>query len=230
MWAQVALHPDDDGPRLALADALLEIGDPRGELITMQCLHPDPQRERALLDAHWDAWLGPLAPIVARRGSAFVRGMLEIVTLQRSRAALEVARGHRELRVVRVLRSLGVAPPDLVAFAFALERPPRTFEIRTRDVIPLLQLRTRHFPIVELELVESDPRPLVLPAMQLSRIVPDVEQLWLDATPPDLAKVCRLLPSLLPRLQHVWLSARAEAALDDATRAELFAGGLFAPA
>jgi uncharacterized protein (TIGR02996 family) len=35
--AAVLAAPDDDGPRLVLADYLIERGDPRGELIVVQC-------------------------------------------------------------------------------------------------------------------------------------------------------------------------------------------------
>jgi uncharacterized protein (TIGR02996 family) len=35
--AQIAASPDDDAPLLVYADALIQEGDPRGELITVQC-------------------------------------------------------------------------------------------------------------------------------------------------------------------------------------------------
>ena len=62
--------PDDDAPRLVYADFLQTKGDPRGELIQLQCqlaAAPDDDRRRAiriqenkLLAAHRDAWLAPL--------------------------------------------------------------------------------------------------------------------------------------------------------------------------
>jgi uncharacterized protein (TIGR02996 family) len=69
-------HPDDDTPRLILADWLEEHGDEhdiaRGEFIRLQCrraslLEYDPlcsfleRRERHLQEQHGQAWLGPLA-------------------------------------------------------------------------------------------------------------------------------------------------------------------------
>jgi len=60
--------PDDDGPRLAYADALTQRGDPRGELIVVQCqlaalpAADDPRRpalarrEHALLRKHGRGW------------------------------------------------------------------------------------------------------------------------------------------------------------------------------
>ena len=32
--------PDDDGPRMVYADWLMELGDPRGEFIAIQCTLP----------------------------------------------------------------------------------------------------------------------------------------------------------------------------------------------
>jgi uncharacterized protein (TIGR02996 family) len=73
--------PDDDGPRVVLADALIERGDPRGELITVQLAlvkstdRALKTRERELLDAHGKAWLGDLAPILMA-DVRFERGFL----------------------------------------------------------------------------------------------------------------------------------------------------------
>jgi uncharacterized protein (TIGR02996 family) len=63
--------PEDDGPRLVLADWLEEHGDPRGEFVRLQVrlqrlvaydpTRPDLKcREAELLDRHRDDWLGPL--------------------------------------------------------------------------------------------------------------------------------------------------------------------------
>ncbi len=56
--------PQDDGPRLVLADALQELGDPRGEFISLQ-LNPrrsqrSERRMQKLLERHRGAFLGPL--------------------------------------------------------------------------------------------------------------------------------------------------------------------------
>ena len=47
LLAQIIASPDNDGPRLVFADWLDQRGDPRGELIHVQC--------PALV--HWDQWL-----------------------------------------------------------------------------------------------------------------------------------------------------------------------------
>ena len=68
---EVLAHPDDDGPRRVYADWLSERGDPRGELIAVQCelavrgAH-DPERrdlerrELDLLQAHGNRWIAEL--------------------------------------------------------------------------------------------------------------------------------------------------------------------------
>jgi uncharacterized protein (TIGR02996 family) len=80
--------PDDDTPRLILADWLRENGDEaRGDFIALQCrlarLHEDdPERaatetrESDLLGQHANEWLGPLCPLV--RNWKFHRGLLTI--------------------------------------------------------------------------------------------------------------------------------------------------------
>jgi uncharacterized protein (TIGR02996 family) len=62
-------HPEDDGPRLRFANWLEERGDPRSELIRVQCAlacldEDDPRREELerreeqLLGRHGEAWRG----------------------------------------------------------------------------------------------------------------------------------------------------------------------------
>ncbi len=71
--------PDDDAPRLVYSDALLERGDPRGELISLQMrrdLDRDAnKREKELLETYGKQWLGELAPVVMA-GFTFERGFL----------------------------------------------------------------------------------------------------------------------------------------------------------
>lgn len=77
--SDLVAHPDDDTPRLVLADWLQEHGDEhaaaRAEFIRVQIelarLNPDDpryeelsRREEVLLEVHRDHWLGPLAEIV----------------------------------------------------------------------------------------------------------------------------------------------------------------------
>lgn len=73
--------PDDDAPRLVYADLLLERGDPRGELLQLQCgparlgRTTDPGVLQ-LLQRHGAAWLGPLASVLTPTDCEFTRGFL----------------------------------------------------------------------------------------------------------------------------------------------------------
>lgn len=66
LLAAVLADPSDDAPRLVLADWMTERGDPRGELISVQCQlargaeNEDEllERERALLTEHGAKWIG----------------------------------------------------------------------------------------------------------------------------------------------------------------------------
>jgi uncharacterized protein (TIGR02996 family) len=80
--ADIKENPEDDTPRLVLADWLEERDDPRGEFIRLQCerARRDPdgepkQHEKELLEKHRSEWLGPLAEkgIVAD----FERGLVQ---------------------------------------------------------------------------------------------------------------------------------------------------------
>ena len=69
LLAAVLATPDDDAPRLVLADALLARDDRRGELIAVQVKRGRDgkvsARENQLVKAHLAAILGPLAPVVS---------------------------------------------------------------------------------------------------------------------------------------------------------------------
>lgn len=78
LLAEIYANPDDDDLRRLYADLLLEGGDERGELITLQLLSEksaaQKKRERELLAAHAVDWLGPLAPVFQRSGLRYTRG------------------------------------------------------------------------------------------------------------------------------------------------------------
>lgn len=81
LFAAVYADPDDDAPRLVLADLLQERGDPRGELIALQCRGGQERRVAALLKKHGKEWLGELAPYLGS-GFVFRRGFLSRATLK----------------------------------------------------------------------------------------------------------------------------------------------------
>jgi uncharacterized protein (TIGR02996 family) len=119
LWQQVVDAPDDIAARLVLADALIEAGDSRGELIALQCRGADasmhvgesPTDENAaeriseLIAANWTSWLGDLAPLLERRGSTWQDGMLSVVQVSGElapHAAWTQFAGHRELCALRL--------------------------------------------------------------------------------------------------------------------------------
>jgi uncharacterized protein (TIGR02996 family) len=96
--AAVVAHPEDRAAHAALADYLLEQGDPRGEFIRVQLALEDEslkaaerkklkEQEAALLKAHEREWLGPFADAIFTKKvkdlrdedlpkHAFIRGLL----------------------------------------------------------------------------------------------------------------------------------------------------------
>jgi uncharacterized protein (TIGR02996 family) len=96
LLAAVHADPDDLAVRLVYADALSELDDPRGEFIALQCRGgADDARERELLDAHRDAWLGKLAAILDPAKTEFANGFLSIAAVKKvQRPKLLAAAGN----------------------------------------------------------------------------------------------------------------------------------------
>jgi len=89
LFEAVLASPGDDQAREVLADCLLEQGDPRGELISIQlaeargtATHEASKRADALLKQHKKAWLGPLARVTYR--AYFRKGFLDELELDGS--------------------------------------------------------------------------------------------------------------------------------------------------
>ena len=127
LWHEVARVRDDDGPRHVLADALIERGDPRGEMIALQLAGTSRAENLSLrlINRHWQSWLGELLVLVTRRGTAFRRGFLDDIRIGMLRTpawAFERLPAHRELAVVRTVRANQIAPVDFARFVAAL--PP----------------------------------------------------------------------------------------------------------
>jgi len=116
LLADVLSTPDDDAPRLVLADWLQERGDPLGELISLQCLHATDDdavdRIEALLYEHEDRFREGLGPRTLRY--TFARGFVEEVAgpAQVLAEALVRIKARAPLRRVRVTNA---ARPSLTA-------------------------------------------------------------------------------------------------------------------
>ncbi|MBA3540389.1 MAG: TIGR02996 domain-containing protein [Deltaproteobacteria bacterium] len=127
LLADIYAHPEDDGPRLVYADLLLERGDPRGELITLQLARsrdpaapPPTQREVDLLKKHGRTWLGALVPALSwGRGystTEFRRGFVAAADIIQSvHKKLEPIRADPAWNTVEQLD--GEWPNDLLATA-----------------------------------------------------------------------------------------------------------------
>ncbi|MDQ3369019.1 MAG: TIGR02996 domain-containing protein, partial [Myxococcota bacterium] len=100
-------RPDDTARRLVYGDALLERGDARGELITLQCqaarTAEQQRRETKLLKEHGLTWLGELAPIIMK-GYRFERGFLAECRIDSNKAdRIRPLIGHPAWSTVRKL-------------------------------------------------------------------------------------------------------------------------------
>lgn len=142
---------DDDAERLVLADRLLAAGDPRGELIVVQCelerggLSRErgvslQRRELELLEAHEEAWAG-LEGLA--RNWTFRRGFVDEITIDATRFAEreeEIWRRAPRLRWLR-FHGLGYDSPvdDLDDAAREWDR------VRPRLERALASGRVRHF-------------------------------------------------------------------------------------
>ena len=86
LLANVYANPDDDAPRMVLADWLQDRGDPRGELIALQLANRSGRmspRERELVGMYGPQMLGTLVKKVKKTGIKLERGFLARCTPSR---------------------------------------------------------------------------------------------------------------------------------------------------
>ncbi|MDQ3365679.1 MAG: hypothetical protein M3680_09665 [Myxococcota bacterium] len=223
LWRDAA--GGDLGAHLVLADALLQRGDRRGEIIVLACSE-DPvhqRRARSLLDEHWEHWLGELALVLDRGGCHFEHGLLVLAQLGNPRSpdwAFARLTNHRELTTVRAIRpSYHVTPAQYLRSLGALERIPPRLRLASTMVAGLARTR-RDWPVRELEYASNffdrgSPAAagvpglvdgLTLAAAQLR----EVEHLALDY-PADhedeLPALVAAAPRLFPRLSRLTIDA-----------------------
>ena len=157
LWREVCANPDDVGTRAVLGDGLIECGDPRGDLIVLQCNVRTPNRPlrgrnretydgrvKTLVRKKWRDWFGDVSLILVRRGSEFRCGMLEVARVGNPSSpswAYEKARAHRELCAVHTVRPCWIASPELATFLGALSRFPLTLGVDAPDVFDHLETR-----------------------------------------------------------------------------------------
>jgi uncharacterized protein (TIGR02996 family) len=207
LWRQVADSPDDLAPRLVLADALVESGDNRGELIHLQCAPvrgwsyaEATERARALVADNWQRWLGRLAQILDARTSWFDRGMLDVVHVgggRASRRAWTAALGHRELAVVRRVSPATCTMGDYVDFVLALPNQPRSLRVRDRaELLELVRRRVRWSTrVLHAETAELDGIDGWFPELERLEIISSQSRLL--TLVPQLATAFRGLHSIV---------------------------------
>jgi uncharacterized protein (TIGR02996 family) len=108
LLAAVYAAPNDRQLRAVVADALLERGDPRGELIALQlaqAAHAEPTaRERELLGRYERRWLGGLAAVAWPGSVRFDGGFVIALELKRDASAIAEAMTAAQWATLRVLR------------------------------------------------------------------------------------------------------------------------------
>ncbi len=227
LWAQVAAHPDQLGPRLVLGDALVELGETRGELILLSCIgdrHDEPPEERRrverridqLVEQQWQRWLGPLAPYLYWMHCELDRGMLDVVHVgmpDSPDTGWREAAGHHELFAVRVMRPHHVSPGDYAQFVEGLARLPRHLGLEGPEVIDLLRARLGELAIETVSYAHDGPRdpgpaagrPLRAAIDALARLVPALEVLAFGGriSRAELDALLPELPRIFRRLHRV---------------------------
>ncbi len=148
----VYAHPEDDGPRLVLADLLVSEGDPRGEFIQLQNALDQGRgakgklgkRVASLLRAYGRKWLDGLDAMVSH-DAVFHCGFASDVTLER-----DLDPNVRAWRTVTTLR-FGLNPPRAQALLHEnLEHVSRLVEVPMSTFSRLIEsCGPRRFDLVE---------------------------------------------------------------------------------
>jgi uncharacterized protein (TIGR02996 family) len=181
LLAAIYAAPADHARRLVLADCLQELGDPWGELITLQCGEPSAaaeKRQRTLIAKHGRTWLGGLEAIVKKEGVAFARGFpikVRLRPVKRARVPAEL--DHREWATLEEIEF------DLSVTTGSSFVSPRMTSVRrlvNLCAAGLEALTTHHADLPVEEIVYGGYRPLValrhlaeckgLPALRVLRV------------------------------------------------------------
>ena len=234
LWDHIASAPDDLAPRIVLADLLLERGDPRGELIALQCSGAATARTRSLIDEHWHAWLGELALVLTRHGTEFERGMLTAIRIGQPSSpawAYRKAHGHRELGAVHTVRRAEVSATYYAVLIAGLPRLPDTLQLDGPELIAPLHALCPRWPTRTLEYAERtrpaaerrwllhkrDELAAMFPALETLRIAP-----WAGHDGPQFnAQLIAELPAAFPQLRRIVVDLHGLCAYEPGARAEL---------
>jgi uncharacterized protein (TIGR02996 family) len=219
LWAEIARRKQDLGPRQVLADVLVERGDPRGEMIVLQCMRTPAGLAQAkkLVTKHWSTWLGDLALVLNRKGTEFRDGMLDEVRVGVAKSpewAFSKVHGHRELGTVRIVRPGHVSPMCYVAFLRAPNLDPELVELDAPKIVDALCLSRRPWTIRKLAYTHQSVRnyyrtefpPLASTFGMLATVAQQLEELQFDdRRHPEIAEQ---LGTLAPELTEMFPKLR----------------------
>ncbi|MDQ3338853.1 MAG: hypothetical protein M4D80_27120 [Myxococcota bacterium] len=226
-WQAVVDEPRAIAPRLVLADAYMERGDPRGEMLALSCaplvaieraraagqdfdasalFGVGADRIAALVDENWYRWMDELA-LVASRWSRFRGGLLSEVHVgleATPRWAWERVAGHRELCAMqRLLPTRDVDAETYARFVADLVRQPSWVYFTVQQ---LAALRVP-LPGVSVSLYGAVPT-LTAVAEQVLERSPHLERLGFEYVRqgqlPEFRELAYRLPGVHLRLTVQW--------------------------
>ena len=164
--AEIAAAPEDEAPRQVYADHLTDLGDPRGELISLQLRRNELARagespelskvcaaETALLAAHEAGWIEKVYSYV--EAVAWDRGFIHSITIHGKKFAKSAEKIFAELPLLREVTLLSARRNHIDAFVGC----PSFERIRQLDFTPEEHVRDnedlaalldgKHFPRLE---------------------------------------------------------------------------------
>jgi uncharacterized protein (TIGR02996 family) len=200
LLAAILADPADLAARAVYADALQEAGDPRGEFIALQLVGRATRREKTLLAAHRNQWLGKQLAAALAPSSQFANGFLRVAVLTVYRNPLVPAvLDHDELRTVEILDAIALQnipklagdPGELVA------RLPKLRElvIDARRCLPIAATRAAGHALTSLAVRLPGVDPLI--AVLRARAFPGLRALrvWNEDPGPDaLVRLASAVP------------------------------------
>lgn len=197
LLAEVYADPDDDGPRLVYADALLERGDPRGELVALQIARARGQisdegraREAELLadPARVAAWAQPLS---SGGACTFERGFPAEISLYRTAKSIV---GDPAWATITAVRAISQVPQTVAAQICEL---PNLRSVETLSVPFFERLCERPRPWTHVGIDGAEP-----PSPSAFAALPALRSLALSVgdVPPDDLLAALDLRSLVLRL------------------------------
>ncbi len=153
LFAEVYANPEDDQLRRVLADALVEIDDPRGELIHHQLEPTKDYHRRAmrLIQAYGLSWLGALRGIAIPLG--YERGFLASCSVIADNATTSVQPEWATVHTIEVATREFVLHPEMRSLR-TLQLGPAAVLLeqlanRTRALLSPLTIHITYEPVLE---------------------------------------------------------------------------------